>query len=234
MIDVWIPSSREREGNREHWERAARRRESIEESINSQSSNPCTREIRGPTDFQKIMFRKLCTQSISQNASPPTKFGIRNAPLSLFLSLYRPLSLSTDMCTYIYTLWESREFLEIVSRDLSANRTAIRSCHGCLFDSIRNSGKELWAKSIRIVDSSRLTHILPERKKRKEKAVQHGAAVSISFRVVPTFSIRSWLHRYWTHRFHCHRKNFGSWNNRGGEFVANSDYFIKGNFEIHF
>lgn len=169
MIDVWIPSSREREGNREHWERAARRRESIEESINSQSSNPCTREIRGPIDLQKIMFRKLCTQSISQNASPPTKFGIRNAPLSLFLSLYRPLSPSTDMCTYIYTLWESREFLEIVSRDLSANRTAIRSCHGCLFDSIRNSGKELWAKSIRIVDSSRLTHILPERKKKKRK-----------------------------------------------------------------
>lgn len=170
MIDVWIPSSREREGNREHWERAARRRESIEESINSQSSNPCTREIRGPIDLQKIMFRKLCTQSISQNASPPTKFGIRNAPLSLFLSLYRPLSLSTDMCTYIYILWESREFLEIVSRNLSANRTAIRSCHGCLFDSIRNSGKELWAKSIRIVDSSRLTHILPERKKKKRKS----------------------------------------------------------------
>lgn len=93
--------------------------------------------------------------------------------MHLFLSscLSIALFLSPQICIhiYIYTLWKSREFLEIVSRDLSANRTAIRSCHGCLFDSIRNSGKELWAKSIRIVDSSRLTHILPERKKKKRK-----------------------------------------------------------------
>lgn len=56
-----------------------------------------------------------------------------------------------------------------------ANRTAIRSRHGCLFDSIRNFDKEPRAKSIGIVDSSRLTHI--PQTERKKPACKSAAAV---------------------------------------------------------
>ena len=133
------------------------------------------------------MFRKrgkLCTQSISRNASPPTKFGIRNAPLSLFLSLY----LSPRIYPHTHTYSEkagsfSKSFLEIY-RLIAARSVRVTAVS---FDSIRNSDKELWVKSIRIVDSSRLTHILPEREK-KEKAV--SAVVSASSKCVQAFS---WL-----------------------------------------
>lgn len=114
---------------------------------------------------------KLCTQSISRNASPPTKFGIRNAPLSLFLSLY--LSPRIYPHTHTHTHSEkagsfSKSFLEIY-RLIAARSVRVTAVS---FDSIRNSDKELWAKSIRIVDSSRLTHILPEREKKRKRRRQ--------------------------------------------------------------
>lgn len=109
------PPWREGEGNREFLDgESATRRKSIDESINLQSNNPWNPWPNWLAENYVSQRDKLCTQSISQNASPPTKFGIRNAPLSLFLSLYLFLSIYT----YIYTPWESGEsfsksFLEI-------------------------------------------------------------------------------------------------------------------------
>lgn len=108
--------------------------------------------------------------------------------MRLFLSSCLSISLHGYIHTHTHTHSEkagsfSKSFLEIY-RLIAARSVRVTAVS---FDSIRNSDKELWAKSIRIVDSSRLTHILPEREK-KEKAV--SAVVSASSKCVQAFS---WL-----------------------------------------
>lgn len=79
-----------------------------------------------------------------------------------------------------------------------ANRTVICSRHGRLFDSIRNSDKEPRAKSIGIVDSSRLTHI-PQTERKKPACKPAVAVESLQdackcyVNVLILFGILTWL-----------------------------------------
>lgn len=140
--------------------------------------------------------------------------------MRLFLSSCLSISLHGYIHTHTYSEKAgsfSKSFLEIY-RLIAARSVRVTAVS---FDSIRNSDKELWAKSIRIVDSSRLTHILPEREK-KEKAA--SAVVSASSKCVQAFS---WLQ---TRCSLIERIFFPSiWN-----FGSDPIYFIKENFETHF
>lgn len=115
---------------------------------------------------------KLCTQSISRNSLLLLQLN-SEFEMRLFLSSCLSISLHGYIHTHTHTHSEkagsfSKSFLEIY-RLIAARSVRVTAVS---FDSIRNSDKELWAKSIRIVDSSRLTHILPEREKKRKRRRQ--------------------------------------------------------------